>query len=424
MIFTIHPINLLRSLSMALELSSGTGLSRHHWRTAMISLRIAEYINVDDWQRQILVYAALLHDLGAAARWEERRRLHHIQASFNLYAHAERGYMLLKDSEQLGMLAEPIRHHHDHWDGSSPSGLRGEAIPLLARIINIADRLEVMIRDDHSIFEQRADILDKLRQMSERAFDPALVEAVMSFAQQDSFWLDLTNHTYYQNFFMHMDNAGWMRFTIDDVLNIAEIFATIIDATSEFTSYHSRSVAAMSSFLAAGKGFSEGEVKLIRISGLLHDLGKLSIPNEVLEKPAKLSEKEFALIRQHPYYTYRILEQIDGFQQIAEWAAYHHETLDGSGYPFGIPSSRLSLGSRIVAVADVFVALIEQRPYRPTLSLAKAEQIMNTMVEARKLDAGIVSQLFAQGEAAYRLVQKTQAEYFHKQKDITNYLWA
>lgn len=80
------------------------------------------------------------------------------------------------------------------------------------------------------------------------------------------------------------------------------------------------------------------------------------------------------MIKQHTYYTYRILKQIDGFSTIAEWAAYHHETLDGTGYPFRIKEHELSLGSRIVAVADVFAALTENRPYRATLELSAVEK--------------------------------------------------
>lgn len=404
--FNIYPINLLRALSMALELSTG-GLSRHHWRTALISSRIAEYIGLSNAEQQPVIYAALLHDIGAVSRWEEKQRLHYFkQDSPDIYRHAESGYQLLKDSPQLGMLAEPIRHHHDCWDGSSPSGLAGKEIPLAGRIICLADRLEVLLRNDTFIFKQRPDILSALRQLSGVYFDPDLVKALHEFARQESFWLDLSNSHYYQNFFYNIDVYGLMKFTINDVLNIAEIFATIIDRTSSFTATHSRSVSHISAFLAEARGYSAEEVKAMRIAGLLHDLGKLAIPNEILEKPGKLNEWELAIIKQHTYYTYRILEQIDGFELIAEWAAYHHETLDGTGYPFRIGEKSLRLGSRIVAVADVFVALTERRPYRDTLPMDKVEKIMREMVVNRKLDGMIAADLFEGRHSAYSLAQQ------------------
>ncbi|MEG6584344.1 HD-GYP domain-containing protein [Dendrosporobacter sp. 1207_IL3150] len=412
--FNIHPINLLRALSMALELSTG-GLSRHHWRTAMISGRIAEYIGLDEAQQQTIIYAALLHDIGAASSWEEKKKLHIFNTNNQeIFHHAEAGYELLKDSPQLGLLAEPIRHHHDYWDGSNPTRLFGKTIPIASRIINLADRLEVLLRDNVPIFEQRPDILSAIRKLSGIYFDPDLVKALHEFARQESFWLDLVNPHYYNNFFKSISSYGIMKFTVDDVINIAEIFATIIDRTSSFTASHSRSVSIMAAYLAEAKGYSSEEIKAMRIAGLLHDLGKLAVPNEILEKPGKLNEWEFAMVKQHTYYTYRILEQIDGFDIIAEWAAYHHETLDGSGYPFRINEKSLRLGSRIVAVADVFVALTENRPYRATLPLGRVEQIMQGMVSNRKLDGNIVADLFGNCQEAYGLMQASISDEVRK----------
>lgn len=409
MLFKIHPSNLVSALSIALELSTD-GLSRHHWRTALIASRIALHIGLDEWQRQILVYASLLHDIGAVSNWNEKRKLHSFRVGNDVYCHAEAGYELLKDSQQFGMLAETIRHHHDNWDGSSPSGLAGKDILITSRIINLADRLEVLLNDREDIFKQRPDILSALRDLSGKYFDPDLVRALHEFARQESFWLDLINPHYYQNFFRQIDSYGRMVFGIDDVVTIAEIFATIIDRTSSFTGTHSRGVAMVSAFLAQAKGYSQEEIKLMRIAGLFHDLGKLAIPNEILEKPGKLTDQEFAIIKQHPYYTYRILEQIDGFSLVAEWAAFHHETLDGTGYPFRVPEASLRLGSRIVSVADVFVALAENRPYRAALSIQETAKIMRGMVNNRKLDGSVVADLFSDHESIGMLADQISAK--------------
>lgn len=404
MLYNIHPINLFRALSLALELSNG-GLSRHHWRTAMISNRIGEAIGMDEWQRQVLVYAALLHDLGAAARWEEKAKLHHFEVGRDIYEHAEVGYNLLKTSSKLNMLAEPIRHHHDFWDGSSPSGLAGDQIPLISRIINVADRIEILIREKEYILGQRAGILNAIRNLSGIYFDPDLIKALNDFSKKESFWLELADPNYAQDFFNDINRYGHMRFNIDDILEIAEIFAKIIDHTSSFTGTHSRNVAIVSSFLSKVRGYSEEESKAMRIAGLLHDLGKLAVPNEILEKTGQLTSQEFSLIKQHTYYTYRILEQIDGFGTIAEWAAYHHETLDGSGYPFRIKESQLKNGSRIVAVADVFAALTENRPYRKTLPPSKVKSIMCSMVDNKKIDGNLVEDLFTHFDCVYDMVE-------------------
>lgn len=410
MLFNIHPMNLIKALSQALELSTG-GLGRHHWRTAMISKRIAEYIGIEKQQRNLLVYAGLLHDLGSVSNWEEKHRIRNVDLVHpNIYEHAETGYLLLKDSKQLGPLAPIIRHHHDHWDGSSPYQLAGEAIPLFSRIINLADKVEAHLPEDN-ILEHYPAILTLIRKQSGSVFDPELVKALHDFGRQESFWLDLTNPHYYQDFFQNIDDYGRLPFQIDDIIDVAEIFATIIDRTSRFTGAHSRSVATVAAYLAQARGYSQAEVKLMRVAGLFHDIGKLAIPNTILEKPGKLTEREFAIIKQHPYYTYRILEKIDGFQTIAEWAALHHETLDGAGYPFRVADNSLQLGSRIVAVADVFTALSENRPYRQTLDLKEIEKIMRGMVGNRKLDGAVVSDLFLNSTELYTIMQQRAATY-------------
>jgi len=403
LLFAIYANRLIRGLSLALELSHA-GLSRHHWRTAVIADRLAEQLNLSLGQRKTLVYAALLHDIGAAANWKEKELLHNLKLGPFVYDHCEQGYALLKDSPQLGEIAEPIRYHHDQWAGTNPSGLAGTAIPLLSRILHLADRLEVLIQGDRHIFDQHTAIMEQLIGLRGTYFDPVLVDALRELAQRESFWLDLVNPHYYENFFNNPNLYGQLQFQLDDVINIAEIFASIIDKTSRFTASHSRRVATVAAYLAKLVGFSPEEVKLMWVAGLLHDLGKLAVPNTILESPNKLTPYEFMLMKQHTYYTYRILEQIDGFETVAEWAAYHHETLDGQGYPFRISGEQLNLGSRIMAVADVFVALTEKRPYRKEmLSLAEVKKIMQQMVANNKIDGTITGELFGNLAAATQL---------------------
>lgn len=403
MFIQIYLTSLLRALSLALELTSG-GLSRHHWRTAMIATRIADHIALPAGQRQTLLYSALLHDIGAAANWQEKNNLFAHKAISNLYTHAEAGYDLLKDSPLFRAMAKPILHHHDNWDGSSPAGQAGQDIPLLGRIINLADSLEVRLADDRFILEQRDSILASLAERSGSQFDPSLIDALREIASQESFWLDLTNPLYYENFFRELGGSGQVRLGIDDVIGVAQIFATIVDRTSQYTARHSRSVAEAAAFLAAAKGYSNAEIDLMRIAGLLHDLGKLAVPNSILEKPGKLSAGEFIIIKQHPYFSHRILSQIDGFEIIADWAAFHHETLDGQGYPFRIVKENLRLGSRIVAVADVYAALTESRPYRQDLTTGQVEKIMQDMVFANRIDGDIVKELFAGRDLLEKIV--------------------
>src|SRR3990167_2949515 len=118
------------------------------------------------------------------------------------------------------------------------------------------------------------------------------------------------------------------------------------------------------------------------IAALLHDIGKLSVPDEILEKPGGLSTEEFNIMRGHTYFTYHILNSIDGFDTISEWAAFHHEKLNGRGYPFHLKEGQLSIGSRIMAVSDKFSALSEDRPYRKSLTNNEIIANLNIMVDS------------------------------------------
>jgi len=162
--------------------------------------------------------------------------------------------------------------------------------------------------------------------------------------------------------------------------------------------------------LAQYHGFTDQEKEEIRVAGFLHDLGKLAIPNSILEKTKELTKKEFNIIKQHPYLTYSILNTIGGLNNITEWAAFHHEKLDGSGYPFHISANRISLGSRILTVADIFTALTEDRPYRRSLNQKEIKEILKSKVKINNIDQNIVDILLKNYEDIYLKVRRKQQE--------------
>jgi HD-GYP domain-containing protein (c-di-GMP phosphodiesterase class II) len=128
--------------------------------------------------------------------------------------------------------------------------------------------------------------------------------------------------------------------------------------------------------IAAQLGQSEEELIELKRAALLHDIGKLSVPNSILDKPGSLSPEEWETVRLHPYYTQRILEHIRGLERLAFVAASHHERLDGRGYFRGLRGEQMPFGSRILAVADIFDALSAARPYRPALPEEVALRLM------------------------------------------------
>jgi HD-GYP domain-containing protein (c-di-GMP phosphodiesterase class II) len=180
---------------------------------------------------------------------------------------------------------------------------------------------------------------------------------------------------------------------LEGLLEIAVLCSHVIDFKSAFTSTHSAGVAASSQALAHCAGFSGLECRQMLIAGYLHDLGKVAVPSEVLDKPAGLTADEYGVIRSHTYYTRRILEGIPGLGVITDWAASHHERLDGAGYPYHTADGEISLGARLLAVADVFTALTEDRPYRNGMPGQHALEVLTRMAEEGRLDPGAVSLL-------------------------------
>ena len=177
---------------------------------------------------------------------------------------------------------------------------------------------------------------------------------------------------------------------IDSLIDFARFFARIVDFRSPMNATHSSGVAAIARMLAGFCGFSALECQLMLIAGYLHDLGKLAVPPAILEKPGKLNFQERAIVKSHSYYTYQLLNDLAGMDVITFWAAYHHERLDGKGYPFRITASELPLGSQIMSVADVYSAIMEDRPYREGMSPAQSRHVLGKMVQEEALNGDLV----------------------------------
>jgi len=171
---------------------------------------------------------------------------------------------------------------------------------------------------------------------------------------------------------------------------MATIFAEIVDAKSPFTVEHSLGVSRLAKFIGDLVGLSEDKQNMLEVAGLLHDLGKLNVPDEILEKPGALSLEERMIMMRHSFESYQILSRIEGFEDISKWAAFHHEALSGKGYPFHKDKKGLSLEARIVAVADIFQALAQNRPYRNSLPKDEISNIMDDMVDRGHLDPQLV----------------------------------
>jgi len=146
----------------------------------------------------------------------------------------------------------------------------------------------------------------------------------------------------------------------------------IIEIRDPYTAGHQNKVSQLAVAIAQEMKLPEDKIEGIRIAALVHDIGKINIPSEILSKPSKLNNMEFSLIKNHPKVGYDILRRIDFFWPVAKIVLQHHEKIDGSGYPKGLKNNNILLEAKIIGVADVVEAMSSHRPYRPALGIDKA----------------------------------------------------
>lgn len=381
---------IVATFSWALDLAVPRFLKHGH-KVAYITMYISEKLGLDNERRKKLLFSSLLHDVGISSSEMKKEAL-----QFDLGTKAEQhcldGYALFKDFAPLSFTAPLILHHHSQWNKLALEARNNIGDEFLGNLIFLADRIDIFIKNDVFILQQKDKIVAKIRNYSGTFFSPQLVELFTEIAEEEALWLGLESGLGAETV-INIAQSYQLFLTLAELKELAVILAKVIDRKSPFTLRHSQGVAAIASRLAEALGFSPEECRQMEIAGLLHDLGKLSIPDEILEKSSSLTPQEMLIIKQHTFYTYYMLGKIEAFSNIKEWAAFHHEKLNGKGYPFALNASNLSLGARIMAVSDVYQALSEERPYRKAMNWKSAFEIIDKMAAEGSLDRNVVGKL-------------------------------
>jgi putative nucleotidyltransferase with HDIG domain len=431
---------IISALSYALDLTEGQPMG-HSVRACMIGMRLAQQMGLSHAEQANLYYALLLKDAGCSSNasrlfhilnaddiqakgdiktldwtrmsWESlnyalthaatgKPFLQRMQKLFQLAATHQQDFCTLAKircqrgssiARQLGFsdsVAAGIYNLDEHWDGRGyPDGLRRHEIPVFSRIANLSQTLE-------SYFTAHGPqaAVEAVRKRSGSWFDPNLVKAAICLANSGVLWQGLHGGNLVQSVASMEPEYRRVAATEETIDRICMAFAEVIDAKSPFTYRHSHGVAETAVEIGEWFGMNPRSVRMLRRAALLHDIGKLSVSNSILEKPGKLTAEEWVHVKAHPYYTLEILKKIPGFDRLSQDAAAHHEKLDGSGYWRGVKAPQLSRFARILAVADIFDALQSKRPYREGLPLEKSFQILrNDAPEA--LDLPCVEALIA-----------------------------
>lgn len=391
--FKINLHEAVYSLSDALDLV-GVSHIHHGKRVAYIAAEIGRALDWPQARMDTLFQAAILHDSGVS-KTQVHSRLAQLEWEYEA-EHCQRGAELVKASPLLASLADCILHHHTHWSTLQSLAL-DETTKLIANCIYLADRVDVQCLtrrgEEPNILLIKDHVREQVAQARGDWYEPALADAFMAVSSSEAFWFALENEHVSGYVHTWMRAAQTVEIEFSDLRSLVHVFSCIVDAKSTFTREHSDGVANLARHIGGLYGLPERTCDMLELAGLLHDLGKLRVPDELLEKPGKLDPLEYSAVQRHSFDTYNILKNIHGFEDIALWAGQHHERVNGSGYPYHLKATQLSQEARIIAVADVFQALAQNRPYRAALSPQAIAEILQADVARGKLDPDIVNKV-------------------------------
>lgn len=413
---------ILSAFSYALDLTDGQPAG-HSIRCSFIATRLGQHLGLAKSELRDIYYATMLKDLGCssnAARianiymvddrkfkhdfkfidnsisaklkfvftqtaatqgWLTRVRAlgHAIKNSDDIanemiYTRCTRGADIARTLRFSENVADAIAHLDEHWDGSGePWSKTKDDIPLGARIALLAQIADVffMVGGPDAARQE-------IEERSGTWLDPFLSHAFLAMTEDPEFWTMLGADDIERRLVaMEPDEAPVM--VDEDYLDdIATAFGQVIDSKSPFTGGHSLRVGHLCDQLAEHMGFDPLHRRRLKRAAMLHDVGKLGISSQILEKPGKLDDAEWVQMRRHAEYTAEILGRIPCLNDIAAIAAAHHERLDGCGYPLKLSAADICVDTRIITLCDIYDALTADRPYRDAMPTEKALAILES----------------------------------------------
>ena len=384
------------------------GISNAHGKhVAVLSYLMGKYFSYDNIKLNDLVGLAILHDNAFTEYVREEYNGGKILDYNDLkiednasklrigFLNAPRHNVIGEENISLIPFSIDVKdillYHHENANGTGPLHKKACETPILSQIIHISDMFDMMFDYNKFSLEEFNDTIIKMKSLTDILFSKEMVDAFINSITypilKEVFDLGEINYLK-KNLRSYKSN-----YTDDEIKGICEFFGKIIDYKSSVTKNHSLGVASKCEIMARYYGFDDDKRIRFYFAGAFHDIGKLLVTNDILEKPTSLTKSEYEIIQNHAYGTYKILSEIDGLDDICRWASRHHEKLNGTGYPFGLTASDLSFEDRLLAVIDIFQALIEKRSYKDEFSLKNTIDILNNMVKDNLIDGNIVSDI-------------------------------
>lgn len=369
----INSSQIIKVLSKTLKVMDKR-LMEHGERVTYIVYQIYKQGKLEkefDWKKLFLLSS--FHDIGAYKTEEIDKMLQF--ETVNMKNHAAYGYCFLKNMSPLGDYAQAILYHHTPYEQLTEID---EKYKEYASIIFFADRVDTLIQNRKNLTPQQ--YYDAL---NNGMFSKRYLDIFKQINKNNEIRDDILTGKFmpcvegivYSDHFISQEEA----------LEYLKKLVYSIDFRSEYTVTHTINTIAISIYIGRKMKLCESDLDKLYLGALLHDLGKICIPLEILESPNKLTDSEMSVMRTHVEKTQEIIEGLVS-DEICKIAVRHHEKLDGSGYPYGLKENQLSVMERIIAVADIMSALTSTRSYKRAFPREKTISIIKDMKNTKKLD--------------------------------------
>jgi len=406
----IVKINLQRtitSLTNALDFV-GTDEFQHGKRVALMAVEVAAEMDWPQARCEKMLYAGMIHDCGVS-RSREQRLITETLEWEGSQNHCLRGADFLAACPPLAHFAPVVLWHHTRWEDLLTDDLDVD-LRFETNLLFLVDRADVLLAPyfvgatlKNEILWDYPDIVERIVGLGGSLFAPELVDAFRRAAARESFWLAMDPAYIEDQIESYLARGKPVELDTADALAVAVMFAHTVDAKSAYTLEHSTRVASIARYLAAASGIGGDHLDKVEIAALLHDIGKLRVPEDIIDKPGPLTREERAFVMRHSYDTGHILRKVFPGQPIADWASMHHENLLGTGYPFHRPAFEIPFEARLVSVADIFQALAQERPYRGHMSKADVMARLDGLSAQGRIDEEIVRLLHTHADRCYAL---------------------
>jgi HD-GYP domain-containing protein (c-di-GMP phosphodiesterase class II) len=384
--------SLIKSIAAALDIVEGglLGASTNHGkRIAVLCAKMGKALGKSPEEITALAVCALLHDNALTEYILSEQTGGSRDPAMK--KHCEFGQRNVDGLRLKANVEGFILCHHERADGAGPFGVREGEGPLEAEIIAVADSIDAAWHlqrlEPGGLAAVRGVVAEETGKRYGKTAAGAMLE-VLDWPAVLSLKDDVIAQT--ASDALPPWTAG---IETEAVFGLAGFIARIIDYKSVFTRRHSAQIANKAWFMGEYYRCGPQERAELYLAASLHDLGKLAVPSDILEKPGGLSGEEFEIIKGHARLTRELLGDIEGFETICRWASSHHEKLDGSGYPFGKKAPELDFNSRLLTCLDLYQAVSEERPYHPGRNHADTIRTLYETAALGKIDGDIVKGL-------------------------------